>query len=58
MPTARPSKLLIVTAYATVYIIWGSTYFFIQKAVDEFPPAMMGAIRFLMAGIIMLLWVY
>lgn len=48
--------LLVVLAYATVYIVWGSTYFFIQKAVHHIPPFSLGALRFLIAGAIMLIW--
>lgn len=47
---------MVVLAFAIVYIVWGSTYFFIQKAVYEFPPFIMGALRFLIAGAAMLIW--
>lgn len=48
--------LLVVLAFATVYIVWGSTYFFIQQAVHYIPPFLMGSIRFLTAGMLMLGW--
>lgn len=47
---------LVVLAFAIVYIVWGSTYFFIQKAIHGFPPFMLGALRFAVASLIMLLW--
>ncbi|MEO6668291.1 MAG: EamA family transporter [Ferruginibacter sp.] len=50
------SPLLVIIAFATVYIVWGSTYFFIQKAIVDFPPFILGAIRFLIAGVLMLAW--
>lgn len=50
------STIMVILAFATVYLVWGSTYFFIQKAVHDFPPLIMGAIRFLVAGGIMLAW--
>lgn len=50
------SPLMVIVAFATVYIVWGSTYFFIQKAVGSIPPFMLGAMRFIIAGIIMLAW--
>ncbi len=50
------SALLVIVAFATVYIVWGSTYFFIQKAVHYIPPFLMGAMRFLTAGILLLGW--
>ena len=50
------SPLMVILAFATVYIVWGSTYFFIQKAIQGFPPMLLGAIRFLIAGVLMLGW--
>jgi drug/metabolite transporter (DMT)-like permease len=52
----KASPLMVVIAFATVYIVWGSTYFFIQKAVHGFPPFLLGAIRFLLAGALLLGW--
>lgn len=46
----------VVVAFAVVYIVWGSTYFFIKGALEGFPPFILGAIRFLVAGIIILIW--
>lgn len=53
---SKPSTISIVVAFALVYIVWGSTYFFIQKAVAYFPPFILGAMRFLASGSLMLLW--
>ena len=50
------STWMVILAFATVYIVWGSTYFFIQKAVHGFPPFILGAIRFIIAGGLMLGW--
>lgn len=50
------SPLMVVIAFATVYIVWGSTYFFIQKAIVSFPPMILGAIRFIVAGGLLLAW--
>jgi len=47
---------MVVLAYAMVYIVWGSTYFFIHKALVGFEPFMLGAFRFTVAGILMLGW--
>ncbi|MFT4094580.1 MAG: EamA family transporter [Niabella sp.] len=51
----QPSLLLIALAFTAVYIIWGSTYFFIEMAVKGMSPAFLGAIRFTTAGLIMLI---
>ena len=52
----KPSPIKILLAFATVYIVWGSTYFFIQIAVNDFPPMIFGAMRFLAAGGVMMAW--
>lgn len=51
-----PSTLMVALAFATVYIVWGSTYFFIQKALAGFPPFFLGTFRFLAAGSLMIIW--
>ncbi|SHF18581.1 EamA family transporter [Pedobacter caeni] len=50
------SPLLVYLAFATVYIVWGSTYFFIQKALAGFPPFILGTFRFLVAGALLMSW--
>lgn len=54
--TKRKFNTLVILAYAMVYIVWGSTYFFIHKALAGFEPFMLGAFRFLVAGTLMLAW--
>jgi drug/metabolite transporter (DMT)-like permease len=50
---ARRSHLL-VAAYAAVSIVWGSTYFGIRVGLEGFPPFLLGALRFVAAGFVML----
>jgi len=50
----RPSRSLVVLAFALVYLFWGSTYLGIDIAVEHIPPALMCGIRFLIAGVVML----
>ncbi|PJJ80091.1 drug/metabolite transporter (DMT)-like permease [Mucilaginibacter auburnensis] len=52
--TKHASPLWVIIAFAIVYVVWGSTYFFIQMAINGFPPFLMGAVRFIIAGSIML----
>lgn len=52
----KASPLLVIVAFATVYIVWGSTYFFIQVAVQHIPPMMLGAFRFIAAGLLLMGW--
>ncbi len=51
-----PSRPKVYLAFAAVYIIWGSTYFFIREALDGFPPFVLGSVRFFMAAAIMFGW--
>lgn len=51
-----PSRALVLTAYATVYVVWGSTYLAIRYAVETIPPFLMAGGRFLLAGAILVLW--
>ncbi|HUS19001.1 MAG TPA: EamA family transporter, partial [Terriglobales bacterium] len=46
----------LIVAFAALYILWGSTFLAISVAVRHMPPTMMGAIRFLISGAVMLLW--
>jgi len=46
---------------AVVYVVWGSTYLAIRVAVREgsgFPPFIMGFLRVLVAGLILLTWAW
>lgn len=52
----KVSSLLVAIAFLTVYLVWGSTYLFIRISVQHFPPMIMGGIRFLVAGFLMLVW--
>jgi drug/metabolite transporter (DMT)-like permease len=51
-----PSTMRVVAAFTIVYLVWGSTYFFIRLSVAHIPPMLVGCLRFLLAGILMLLW--
>jgi drug/metabolite transporter (DMT)-like permease len=50
------SPVLVIIAFATVYIVWGSTYFFIQVALHGIPPLLLGAMRFFTAGMLIMIW--
>ena len=39
-----------------LYFVWGSTYLGIAIAVDSIPPFLMAAVRFLAAGLVLLVW--
>jgi len=50
----RPRPWMVILAFALVYLFWGSTYLAIDIAVQTIPPALMCAVRFSIAGTIML----
>jgi len=51
--STRPSRRVVVLAFAAVYITWGSTYLGIAYAVRTIPVFLMGAVRFLFAGLVL-----
>jgi len=46
--------LKTAVAYLTVYIVWGSTYFFIKMALESFPPYSIVGLRFTVGGVLLL----
>ncbi|HXR62726.1 MAG TPA: drug/metabolite exporter YedA [Rudaea sp.] len=51
--TALSPRVLVPLALVGVYLIWGSTYLAIRIALIDFPPFLLGAIRFFIAGVLM-----
>lgn len=51
VPARRP---LLVASYLVVSIVWGSTYLAIRIALESYPPFLLGAVRFLVAGLVLL----
>ncbi|MFO8146133.1 MAG: EamA family transporter [Bacteroidota bacterium] len=47
-----PNTALVVAAFFSIYVIWGSTYLLNKIAVTELPPFMLASIRFITAGIL------
>src|SRR5438270_13676909 len=50
---SRPSKLAIVSSFAALYLVWGSTYLAILFAIATIPPLLMAGARFLLAGVML-----
>lgn len=44
------TKVRIVAAFATIYLVWGSTFLAIRIGVGQLPPLLFGGFRFLLAG--------
>lgn len=46
-------RYLIIASFATVYLVWGSTYLVNYLAIREIPPFLMSGTRFLTAGLLL-----
>jgi drug/metabolite transporter (DMT)-like permease len=53
---ASREKTLAYIALAVVYVVWGSTYVGIRLVIAHMPPFIAAAIRFLLAGSVLLLF--
>jgi drug/metabolite transporter (DMT)-like permease len=54
--TAKTSVWLLAACLLTVYIVWGTTYFAIKVAIEEFAPFFLVGTRFTVAGVVLLGW--
>ena len=52
----RPSTLRLASAFAAVYVLWGSTYLGIRFSIETLPPFFTQGVRFMTAGFVMYLW--
>ena len=52
----RQHRFAVFFTLGLVYLFWGSTYLGIRIAVEQIPPALMCATRFLVAGFLMLVY--
>jgi drug/metabolite transporter (DMT)-like permease len=52
--TSGRSTLFVVASYLCVYVVWGSTYFFIKQSVATIPPFAVLAIRWSIGGVLLL----
>ncbi len=52
----KPSATLIAVALAAVYLVWGSTYLAIRFALVSFPPFFQMGSRFIVAGVLLMLF--
>ena len=53
---AIPERLLLLGAFAALYLIWGSTYLVIRIGVASWPPLLLAGVRFLLAGGLLYAW--
>lgn len=45
-------------AFGIIYFVWGSTYIFIRIGVHAVPPLLFAAIRFFIAGLVLVAWAF
>jgi drug/metabolite transporter (DMT)-like permease len=55
--TTSKTDWKIILAFAAVYIIWGTTYLAIRIGIESLPPFIMAGLRYIIAGVLMLLYV-
>jgi len=53
---AFSGRILLIGAFAALYLIWGSTYLAIRIGVETWPPMLLAGIRYVLAGGILYLW--
>jgi drug/metabolite transporter (DMT)-like permease len=52
----RDQSRLAYAAWITICLVWGTTYLGIRVALETFPPALLGGIRFTIAGSLLTMW--
>jgi len=54
MSAPKPPLRAYLLAFTTIYLVWGSTYLAIRIGVETMPPFAMAALRFLIAGTLLM----
>jgi len=52
----KPPAWKTLTAFAIIYFVWGSTFLAIRIGVQQVPPLLLAAMRFLTAGVVLYVW--
>ena len=50
---AAPKTWMLLGAFASIYLIWGSTYLGVRLAIETIPPFLMAGGRFVVAGCVL-----
>ncbi len=53
---SRPRTWKVLLAFAIIYFVWGSTFLAIRVGVREVPPFLLAGMRFVVAGIVLYVW--
>jgi len=54
--STRPATWKILSAFAVIYFVWGSTFLAIRIGVHQAPPFLFAAMRFFTAGVLLFAW--
>jgi len=54
----KTATVALIAAFAAIYFIWGSTFLAIRFAVETMPPLVMMGTRHLVAGALLLGWIF
>src|SRR5256885_15208945 len=54
-PARTAPRWALWSAFAVIYLVWGSTFLGIRVAVETLPPLTMSGFRFLVSGTVLLL---
>lgn len=52
----QPRTWKVLLAFAVIYFVWGSTFLAIRVGVREVPPFLLARMRFLVAGLVLFIW--
>jgi len=52
-PGHARTTTMVLTAFAAIYVVWGSTYLAIRIGIESFPPLMLAGLRHLCVGLIL-----
>lgn len=56
MSSKHAPRWLVILCFAAIYLIWGSTYLGIGLAIQSMPPHIMAAVRFIISGAVLYLF--
>lgn len=56
MNNTQPNTMKVLSAFATIYFVWGTTYLAILYGVETIPPFLLMGVRCLVAGSVLYTW--
>jgi drug/metabolite transporter (DMT)-like permease len=56
MAAEKHQRIRVAVAFGLVYVLWGATYLAMRVVVEHIPAYVLGSVRFVVAGLLMLAW--